>query len=154
MLPPMKLASILALMACACGASEAPPKDPQTVDASPAAPTVRDRASLLEALRAEGARVEEGAEVEQRFFSVKGKIVKLNGVDVQVYEYSDERAAAGEAKKVAPDASQVGTLSVGWAPEAPPHFYTKGRVIVLYTGSDSVVTDPLERTLGPQFAGK
>lgn len=144
----------LMVLACACGGSEASKDQGTPSSTSAPAPTVQDRASLLTALRAEGARVEEGAEVEQRFFSVKGQIVKLNGADVQVFEYVDDRAAAAEAKKVAPDASQVGDLSVGWAAAAPPHFYTKGRVIVLYTGSDSVVTDPLERTLGPQFAGR
>ncbi len=41
---------------------------------------------------------------------------------------------------------------VGWV--APPHFYKKEKLIVLYVGDDNNVLDILEGVLGTQFAGR
>jgi hypothetical protein len=35
-----------------------------------------------------------------------------------------------------------------------PHFYSAGRIIVLYVGSDEEILVLLEQVLGPQCAGK
>jgi hypothetical protein len=114
--------------------------------------SVIDYVSLIDSLRKEGANVEPTGEIIQEFFTVKGKAIKVNGEDVQVFEYQDYKAAEIEAQLVSPDGSSVGTSIMMWV--ATPHFYKAGRIIVLYVGKNLVVMDMLERVLGAQFAGQ
>lgn len=130
----------------------------QTAGSEQATPTVspgalaRDYASLVASLKATGVTVEPGDEVEQPFFSVTGRTIKVNGQDVQVFEYPDTASADAEAAQVSPDGSAVGTTMMTWT--APPHFYKGGRVIVLYVGTDASVIAALKAALGAQFAGQ
>ena len=112
----------------------------------------QDYVSLIDNLRAEGATVEPVGEVEQVFFSVKGQIVTVNGVEIQVFEYADASAAETDAALVAPDGGSIGTTMVTWV--AAPHFYKTGKIIVLYVGADTVVTGLLGKLIGPQLAGR
>jgi hypothetical protein len=114
-----------------------------------------DYDSLVDNLRAAGATVEHPAlpqVIVQDFFSVTGQVFKVNGEDVQVFEYSDQSTAEGEAALVSPDGSTIGTSSPFWV--APPHFYKAGKIIVLYVGEEPTVMDMLDSVLGAQFAGR
>jgi hypothetical protein len=111
-----------------------------------------DRRGLINALRASGAKVRSGDSVEQPFFGVPGRFVRVEAQDVQVFEYPGEAAVQRDAARVAPDGGSVGGSAMMWA--ATPHFYRKGRLIVLYVGEDSSVRRLLESVLGPQFAGR
>ncbi len=113
---------------------------------------VTDYVSLIDNLRAAGATVEPTGEVSQPFFSVTGKIIVVNGGDVQVFEYADAAVAEAEAALVSPDGSSVGTSMIGWV--ASPHFYKADRLIVLYVGDSTDVISVLEAELGQQFAGR
>lgn len=113
---------------------------------------VEDYVSLIDNLRAAGATVEPAGEIEQVFFSVRGQIIRINGADVQVFEYPDAAASDADAALVAPDGGSVGTTMITWV-EAP-HFYKTGKLIVLYVGTDSSVTSLLDSVIGPQFAGR
>ncbi len=150
----LKFFSSLVLMAmlfiAACAPMEA--NEPANPPASSHGGAVEDQVSLLDALRAAGAEVEIGDAVEQPFFSVKGQIVKVNGADVQVFEYESAEAMEANAGQVAPDGGSIGTSMVTWV-EAP-HFFKAGRVLVLYVGEDSAVLGLLEGALGEQFAGR
>ena len=129
------------------------------VQASTATPTpivshggsVTDYVSLIDNLRAAGATVEPAGDVSQPFFSVKGQVITVNGGEVQVFEYSADASADAEAALVSPDGGSVGTSMISWI--APPHFYKKSRLIVLYVGDNTAVIEALEGVLGPQFAG-
>lgn len=116
------------------------------------AAAVEDYDSLVEALRAAGATVEPGDPVEQVFFTVTGQIIKVNGADVQVFEYETTEAMEADAAQVSPDGGSIGTSMVTWV--ATPHFYKAGRVLVLYVGDDPAIVDLLEGVLGLQFAGR
>jgi len=124
--------------------------------ASPAATTgpvaVEDQATLISALEASGATVEIGEPVSQVFFDAEGHILKVNGADVQVFEYESPEAMESEASLVSSDGGSIGTSMVAWMDV--PHFYKAGRIIVLYVGNDAAVLDLLENALGPQFAGR
>jgi hypothetical protein len=113
---------------------------------------VVDYVSLVDALRAASASVEPADKITQEFFSPTGQIIKVNGADVQVFEYPDEAAAEAEAAQVAPDGGSIGTTMVMWMDA--PHFYKTGKLIVLYVGSDTAITGLLEPVLGQQFAGR
>jgi len=140
---PFAVLLLVATLVVACG-SGAPAAD------SHGGP-VTDYASLVDALRAQGATIEPNGDVSQPFFTVEGQVIGANGQDIQVFEYADEAAADVEAELLAPDGSSVGTTMVTWV--GSPHFYAAGRLIVLYVGDGATTLDLLETVLGPQFAG-
>lgn len=118
-------------------------------------------ASLIDDLRNQGATVESGGSINQSFFSVQGRIVTIDGSDVQVFEYENEVAAESDADLVSDDGFQVrSVMEAGimritlpcWV--ASPHFFMDGRVIVIYVGDDAGVLSILTKVLGEQFAGQ
>jgi len=143
------------LFVVAAGTTACVPKlsapDPLQQGKSVAKP-VTDYASLIDNLRRAGVSVEPQGEVEQPFFSTKGKIIKVGGEDVQVFQYSRGAVADAQAAVISPDGSGVGTSKINWI--GPPHFYKKAKLIVLYTGNSDKVLKALVAVLGPQFAGK
>ena len=120
--------------------------------ASPEPLVVEDQAGLIAALQAAGATVEVGDPISQDFFGPEGNILKVNGADVQVFEYESADTMENEASQVAPDGGSIGTSMVSWMDA--PHFYKTGRIISLYVGSDQTILDVLEMVMGPQFAGQ
>ncbi|GAB4577342.1 MAG: hypothetical protein Fur0022_00730 [Anaerolineales bacterium] len=113
---------------------------------------VTDYDSLVEALRAAGATVEPADPVSQPFFGPEGQVLKVNGQDVQVFEYPDDAAAERDAETISPDGSSTTTTMITWIDA--PHFYKTGKLIVLYVGSEEGTLQLLESVLGPQFAGQ
>lgn len=121
------------------------------VEASGQSTAVEDLGSLSQALRAAGATIESGETLQQDFFSVEGQIIKINGADVQVFEYKSAEAMEAEAALVAADGGSVGTSMMMWF--APPHFFKSGRILVLYVGEDANVLNLLGSVFGQQFVG-
>lgn len=107
---------------------------------------------FVDALRAADATVEPSEPITQAFFSPEGNILKVNGEDVQVFEYESEEAMEAEAAQMAPDGGSNATTMITWVDT--PHFYKAGRIIVLYVGSNAAILSLLEEVLGPQFAGR
>ncbi|PKB73637.1 MAG: hypothetical protein BZY75_00710 [SAR202 cluster bacterium Io17-Chloro-G7] len=99
----------------------------------------------------QGVVVGQGDAITQPFLSVPGATIILGQETVQVFNYPSPAAAQAEADLVDPTGFTVGTTSISWI--APPHFYLKDTLLVLYIGGDSPVIDVLETVLGPQFAG-
>ena len=108
-------------------------------------------AEFVAELRENGAEAETGEEVEQAFFSVIGTFVNVNGESLQVFEYETAETMESDAVLVDASGSSIGTSMVTWM--ATPHFYKKGRILVLYVGDHAETLELLERVLGPQFAG-
>ncbi len=133
---------IWALMVSGC-AKVATPTEP---------PALENTASLIIALEAAGATVETGEPVSQVFFRPEGSIIKVNGADVQVFEYESAEAMESEASQVAPDGGSIGTTMVTWVDT--PHFYKASRILALYIGSDETVLGLLQQVMGTQFAGR
>lgn len=105
--------------------------------------------NLISNLRSKGATVKPSNErVSQPFFSVSGRILIINGQAAQVFEFAKAATAAAETKRVGDGA----TTSAAWI--APPHFYHRGRLIVLFVGDNQTVLKLLTTVLGPQFAGQ
>ena len=139
---------MFALAVSGCGS--APPVSASNFSPEPRA--MEGIASLIAALETAAATVETAEPVSQAFFGPEGNIIKVNGADVQVFEYESAEAMESEASQVAPDGGSIGTTMVTWVDT--PHFYKAGRVIVLYVGSDETVLVLLEQVLGHQFAGR
>jgi hypothetical protein len=145
------------LAACGPALAPSPKAEPTRTPTPTTAPTndstpdshgnlVGGYVELVDALRADGATVEPVGSVEQLFFSVEGQVITVNGADVQVFEYADEAAREAESSLITPDGQPSPTSIVDWI--APPNFWAKGRVIVLYVGTDAEVIARLTEVLG------
>jgi len=110
-----------------------------------------DYVSLIDSLRAAGATVEPAGEIEQPFFPVTGRVIKVNGGDVDVFEFVDESAATNQAEQISPNGEFIGDFHVNWIDI--PHLYKGGKLIVVYVGQENQVILALEAVLGQQFAG-
>jgi hypothetical protein len=113
---------------------------------------VTDYASLIAKLRAEGVSVEPAGEVEQPFLSITGKMIKLHGEDVQVFQYPSAAQMEAQATPISSDGMAVGTRKIFWV--GPPHFFKKEKLLVLYVGDNDRVLKTLTAALGRQFAGQ
>lgn len=132
---------VIITAACDTGPSATPPS-------SHGGP-VRDQPSLIDALRASGLTVNPVVKVQQPVLSGTGDTVQVNSETIQVYEYSDAKAAQDDASKVQPNGTVPG-VSVTWPGQ--PHFYLKERIVVIYPGTDQKVLTALEAALGKPFA--
>jgi hypothetical protein len=106
---------------------------------------------FLAALRDKGVDAEKGDQVEQAFFSVVGSYVNINDDSVQVFEYETAETMESDAVLVDASGGSIGNSMVSWI--ATPHFYKKGRILVLYVGDNAKTIQILESVLGSQFAG-
>ncbi len=117
---------------------------------------VADQVSLIDHLRGKGLTVETAGNVQQPFFTAQGTLLRISGgeltqpADVQVFDYETAEAAKADVRQIGPDGSPR-TMMITWV--APPHFFHRERVVVLYTGTDPAVLTLLAEVLGPQFAG-
>ena len=118
----------------------------------PARRRASDLDAFVRALRAHGLKVSDAGKVSQPFFTPEGRAFTVGGENVQVFRYPSARAAEAEAKKVDAGGTSVGTSAAMWV--GPPHFFKKGRLVVLYVGADAGVLKALVAVLGPQFAGR
>ena len=112
---------------------------------------VRDHVSLVDTLRTQGLTVEPTGPISQPFFPMPGQTLKVNGEDIQVFEFQDSSAMESEAKEISTDGMSVGNTVIQWI--SPPHFFATGKIIVLYLGTDAELLKNLETALGKQIAG-
>ncbi len=68
-----------------------------------------------------------------------------------MFDYASSAAATSDASKVSAAGTPIGTTQITWI--APPRFYRKEQLIVLYVGSNADVLRALEAVLGKPFAG-
>lgn len=142
---------ILIAVGCANGAVE--PSSAARLQQKPSKSIpVTDYSSLVHHLRALGAGASAAGDVEQPFFSVTGKMIKVHGEDVQVFQYADAAAVEAEAAPIARDGMTVGTKKIFWV--GAPHFFKKEKLLVLYVGDNPKVLKALAALLGRQFAGQ
>ncbi len=141
-----RLLVLIGLLLTACG----------TVPQSHSGP-VQDQVSLIDALR-RTVTVDISGTVAQPFLHPQsGTTVRLSGgsvaapADLQLFEYASAADAGADAHQIRADGSGTATTIVDWV--APPHFFLKGRVLVIYAGNDPAVVSLLGSLLGPQFAG-
>lgn len=107
---------------------------------------------LIGKLRSQGANVKSSKEkVRQPFFSVTGRIMKVNGEALQVFEYSNLAITQAQAKQVSLDGKTIGNSKPSWM--STPHFFKSQKLIVIYVGDDQTILKILQAELGNQFAG-
>jgi hypothetical protein len=106
---------------------------------------------IVATLQAADASVEVVGEVEQPFMPVIGTSLRVNGADVQAFEFESVEAAQLAAAALPADGSSFDTIMVTWMDV--PHFYQYEQYVVLYVGSDEATLDLLSMLLGEQVAG-
>lgn len=107
--------------------------------------------SVLHALRALGADAKFEQKIRQPFFSVPATILEVDGEGVQVFVFRDAKAALAAAATISPDGRSIGTSHPFWI--APPHFYRRSNLLVLYLGEDRKLLERLNAVMGAQVAG-
>ena len=134
-------------------ATPLPSGTPADTVASPA--VLSDEAGLVDAFTARGLTVEAVDTVRQPFLQVPGRVLVVRGgalampAELQVYPYPDAAAAAADAAAIGPD-GQPATIMVTWI--APPHFFQRGPLLVIYLGDDPAALRLLTELVGPPFA--
>lgn len=115
--------------------------------AAPGAPALAREASslgeLTEALEAAGASVEIRAESVTSLFSVPGRLVLVDGAQIEVFVFPDAAAAEEEVPRLTQSL-------IHWM--APARLFGRGALLVLYVGPEGPTTELLERVLGPALA--
>lgn len=117
----------------------------------PASPAHRTVESVATTLRAAGFNVKTADTISQPFFAVPGRVLIVDGNDLQVYEYPTSDAAAADAAKIDPSGSPIGTFMPSWM--VPPHIYRQENLILVYLGALPRARASLEALAGPQIAG-
>jgi len=114
---------------------------------------VTDYATLIDAIQSLGVLVQYVDEIapEVSSFSVPIKVISVGGAEIQVYEFQTESDAQESSLMISEDGTEIGTSIIRWMDT--PHFYTNGKIIVLYVGQNPEITNLLESFLGKQFAG-
>ncbi len=135
-------AAVLAVVACGGAEGEAPQRPPPITDTD----------SLITNFRAQGTAVEIVGPVRQPFFAVEGTEVHLREASVQIFQFTNEAAAAAAADGIEYDGSSINGITPDWS--GPPHFFTIDRLITLYVGDDPNVLERLYGIFGPQLAGQ
>ena len=134
----------LFLLAAACSEN--------TDDGESAGNSIDTYEQLLVSLQDAGFEVETSASITQPFFQPEARIISVNGQEMQVFEFPTEEEAVSAAGTISADGGSIGTSMISWI--KPPHFFSSGRVILIYLGEDAVFISSLEQLLGPQIAGR
>jgi hypothetical protein len=112
----------------------------------------KEYARLIGKFRGQGATVRSTREkVRQPFFSVPGRIMRINNEAIQVFEYSNPATTESQAKQVSPNGKTIGSSKPSWM--STPHFFKSQKLIVIYVGDDQTILKILQAVLGNQFAG-
>ena len=107
---------------------------------------IGDHEELMAALRGCGGIVRPVGEFSQPFFRTGGRVVDVDGNQVLVFEYSNERDREAESELISADGASVGSTHITWTDQ--PNFWASGRVIVEYLGSDQTMLSLLCNALG------
>lgn len=102
--------------------------------------------AVVAALRQAGAVVEPCGEVSVPYLSGEGLRLRVNGADVQTFEYGSLITRQAESDLIAPNGRAIGSHLLVW--EGEPHFWAWGRVIALYVGDDENVRSLLGQVMG------
>lgn len=91
---------------------------------------------LVAALQNKGANTVVTGDIAQPFFTItNGQILRVNGEDVQVFEFNDVSSRTAAAAKIPAEISRLDSVSAVSQQQA--HFWSQGRLIVVYLGNDT-----------------
>ncbi len=132
--------------------SATPQQVPQTggTSTAPAPGSVDTYAGLLAALsNMSFLTVQQQGIVQQPYFNVKAQLLTINGQQVQVFEFNSVSDREDAQNMISSTGNAIG----GYLPNfvSTPHFWSSGRLLVLYVGQQDAVIGALNKVLGPQI---
>jgi len=74
------------------------------------------------------------------------------GVAIDVYEFETPEKRAAAQGSIAADGKTIGGATIAW--DAPPHFFSTDRSIIIYRGNDAGSVATLQKQFGDPFAGQ
>lgn len=127
-----------------------PLDDPQPTDAVPTITTRvvdYDYSRFLDDVHGTaGLTFEDMGQVNEPFFNVAGRQVRLNNAEVTIFEFPDSAAHQAALDTITENGGILGAITPAWA--ARPNFFSKGNLIALYMGSDQATLDLLRSSFG------
>lgn len=106
---------------------------------------------LISSLKKMGYKVSTFKQGKNKFLSGDLTVVKINGNEIDIYEYKSNQEMEREAEKyIRSSDSAVNTMNDYIS---DPHFYKIGKIIVSYIGDKKEITKKLEKIIGEQFSG-
>ena len=103
-------------------------------------------AEVVAALTRDGILVEESGTAPGSPFSVDAQKVLAGGHELRVFEYPDGAAREHESSTIGMGGYSVNGTPIEWI--APPHYWVRSRVIVLYLGDDDAAITMVTAALG------
>ena len=85
-------------------------------------------------------------------FSVAGIELSASGEQILAFEFLTPEEANEQAKLVSDDGYGIGLKYINWIVDL--QYFKNGNTIVVYGGSQSLVTKTLITSMGEQFAGE
>ena len=116
-------------------------------------------AELSDRLTREGHEVASDGTAPGSPFAPTANLLCVDSIQVRVYQYADLAARLAISAGISPDGSKITlplegstnkVMLVDWI--ASPHFFAKGRIIVLVLGDDTRVAKALTQILGPTLS--
>lgn len=98
----------------------------------------------------QGGSVQIGGIIQQPFFSPQGKLIRIDGEEIQVYIYSDSDERLIDSGSISSDGTIIGQINITWIEQ--PYFWAYEDLIVLYMGSNSVLITQISKSLGEPIA--
>ena len=96
--------------------------------------------------------------VKKNFIPTIRKRMIIGEESIDIYLYSNNKKMENDAENIDSGGCQYTstgifsrTVNVSWVSE--PHFYKKGKIIVLYVGTNEKIISDLKDILGEEFAG-
>ena len=111
--------------------------------------------SLATALESAGMEVEDLSENNFLFaglFSIPGVEFQASGQMILAFEFSSLEEAEEQEALVSPDGYGIGPRYINWSND--PQFFRNGKMIVIYDGLESLVSNTLFAAMGERFAGE
>ena len=111
--------------------------------------------SLAAALESAGMNIDELSENKFLFsglFSVPGVELTASGQMILACEFATLEEADEQAALVSPDGYGIGLKYINWSND--PQYFQNGKMIVIYDGSRSLVSETLFTAMGERFAGE
>ena len=157
---------LIGLLPGACRPAPQPPLPldltPAPVDAAAAAETttIVDAAGLEESLKAAGLTLILDSELPTHYLPGMARIYAVvdSAERVELYGYATEAEAIKAAAGISRDGMTMADpqdpgerIAVKWP--APPHVYRRGKMLVIYAGSDAAALEALTAGLGALIAG-
>ncbi|MEG2108146.1 hypothetical protein [Clostridium sp.] len=118
--------------------------------------TKYDKSAFIKDLEAKGFEPKSDGTIKDdkyKVTSIDGEMLKIKGGELRVYEYKTDQKESlnSDINSIQENGYNINGNKIEW--KVSPHFYRKGRVVVIYDGDSQDVMKVLSEILGSPFIG-